>query len=213
MAAVATIPAFERSVILEDIRWETYERLLAENNPGRGKRFTYDNGTLQIMVLSRRHERANRLLASIVEQVSVEWGLDIARGGSLTVKRADLLKGFEPDSSFYIRNASTVLGKEELDFALDPPPDLVIEVDITSDSMNKFPIFGAVGVPEVWRFDGRQVSIHLLRGSRYVDGAKSEALSPLTSDLLTGFLLAGFENEGVNWTLRIREWAQSVTRS
>ena len=213
MATVATLPKAEHLVILEDVSWETYERLLAENNPGRGKRFTYDNGTLQIMVLSYRHENPNRRLASIVEIVAEEWEMDVDQCGSTTIKRPDLYKGFEPDSSFYIRNPSAVQGKEDLDFSVDPPPDLVIEVDITSDSMNKFPIFAAVGVQEVWRYSDRRVTIHLLRGDRYVEASMSEAMAPLTGELLTAFLAAGLEQKRPQWIRGLREWARSATRS
>ncbi len=212
MAAVATLPKAEQLVILEDVSWETYERLLAENNPGRGKRFTYDNGTLQIMVLSFRHENPNRQLAAIVELVAMEWELDIVLGGSVTIKRPDLYKGFEPDSSFYVRNGAAVRGKD-LDFTVDPPPDLAIEIDISSDSMNKFPIFAAVGVQEVWRYRDGRVTIHLLRAGRYVEAAMSEAMAPLTGDLLTAFLAAGLEQKRPQWIRGLREWARSATRS
>jgi Uma2 family endonuclease len=213
MAAVATLPKAEHLVVLEDVSWETYERLLAENNPGRGKRFTYDTGTLQIMVLSFRHESPNRQLAAIVELVAMEWELDIKLTGSVTVKRPDLYKGFEPDSSFYIRNAGAIRGKAELDFAIDPAPDLVIEVDITTDSMNKFPIFAAVGVPEVWRFDGDRVAIHLARGSGYVEAAISEMLAPLSSELLTSFLRTSFEEDRPQWIRQLRKWAREARPS
>ena len=168
---------------------------------------------MQIIVLSARHERPNRLLASIAEEVATEWGLNSISTGSITIKRPDLRKAFEPDSSFYIRRASAVRGKLELDFAIDPPPDLVIEVDITRDSINKFPIFPAIGVVEVWRYDGSVVSVQILRGGRYVDGAVSEMLAPLTGDLLTSFLQAGLDEDRPQWIRRLREWARSVTRS
>jgi Uma2 family endonuclease len=213
MAAVATLPKPEHLVILEDVSWETYERLLAENNPGRGKRFTYDNGTLQIMVLSYRREHPNRKLALIVELVSMEWELDIEATGSITIKRPDLYKGFEPDSCFYIQNAGALRGKSELDFTVDPAPDLVIEVDITTDSMNKFPIFAAVGVPEVWRFDGERVSIHLARESGYVEAAVSQVMKPLTAELLTSFLRTSFEEDRPQWIRRLRKWAREARPS
>ncbi len=213
MPAAATSPRAEQLVLLEDVSWDTYERLLAENDPGRGKRFTYDKGTLQIMVLSRRHERPNRLLASIVEEVTNEWGLNIDPNGSMTIKRPDLYRGFEPDSCFYIRNAAAVHGKVELDFTVDPPPDLVIEVDITRDSLNKFPIFAAVGVPEVWRYDGSRVAVHVLREGGYVEAQVSDMLAPLSGEAITSFLAAGLDEDRPQWIKRLREWARSATRS
>ena len=203
-------------VVLEGVGWDTYDQLLAEIDHSPGMRFSYDDyddGTLQIRVGSFLHERANRLLASIVEMVTMEWELDIALSGSITIKRPDLHKGFEPDSSFYIRNAAAVRGKYEFDFTVDPPPDLVIEVDINSDSMNKFPIFAAVGVREVWRYHDGVVSIHVARQGGYIEAAKSEMLPPLTGELLTSFLKAGLEQDRPLWIRGIREWARSATRS
>ena len=209
MATAATLPKAEQLVVLNDVSWETYERLLAENDSYRGKRFTYDNGRLQIMVISRRHERPNHILEMIVEVVAEEWGLSVDATGAMTIKRGDLRKGFEPDSSFYIKNAAAVRRKEELDFSVDPPPDLVIEVDITSDSVNKFPIFAAVGVPEVWRYDQRRVAIHLLRDGAYSESTISGMLSPLTGELLTSFLQSGLSEERQPWLRRLRSWARA----
>ena len=215
MPAAATLPRAEQLVLLNDVSWDTYERLLAENDPGRGKRFTYDEGTLQIMVLSYRHERPNRLLASIVEMVAEEWGLRLVLAGSMTVKRPDLHKGFEPDSCYYLRNAAAVRGKVDLDFSIDPPPDLVIEVDITRDSLNKFPIFAAVGVPEVWRYDESRVAIHVLREGGYVEAQVSDMLAPLSGEVITSFLAAGLDEDRPQWIRRLREWARAAaaTRS
>ena len=135
-------------MILEGVTWDTYERLITEHGERCGTRFTYDEGVLQIIVVSSRHERPNRTLATLVEVLAEEW-VDIARLGSMTCKRKDLQKGFEPDSCFYIQHADAVSGKEEIDLKVDPPPDLTIEVDITRDSLSRFPIFAAVGTPEV----------------------------------------------------------------
>lgn len=87
----------------------------------------------------------------------MELDVDARRLGSKTFKREDLLKGFEPDSCFYIQHVEAISGKDEVDLNTDPPPDLVIEIDITSPSLPRLPIFAGVGVPEVWRYDGRQV--------------------------------------------------------
>jgi Uma2 family endonuclease len=157
----------ERLVILDSVTWDTYERLIAEHGESGGTRFTYDEGVLQIMVVSSRHEKPNRTLALLVEVLAEEWGIDIERLGSMTCKRKDLQKGFEPESCFYIQHADAVSGKEKIDLKLDPPPDLTIEVDITNDSLNRLPIFAAVGIPEVWRFDGTSLTIFRLEAGRY----------------------------------------------
>src|SRR6185369_5829441 len=106
MATVVSQP--ERLVILDRVTWDTYERLIAEHGESSGARFTYDEGMLQIMVVSSRHEKPNRTLAFLVDVLAEEWSIDIERLGSMTCKREDLQKGFEPDSCFYIQHADAV---------------------------------------------------------------------------------------------------------
>src|SRR5947207_5107011 len=121
-----TVTPPEERVLMHDISWETYERLLAESVNNCGTRFTYDEGTLEIMVVYIGHEDPNRTLAAIAEITASETRRDFLRSGSTTFKRSDLSKGFEPDSSFYFRNAATVRGKRDLHLHSDPPPELVI---------------------------------------------------------------------------------------
>jgi len=205
MATLVTTPLAERLVILPSVSWETYERLLAEHNPGRGIRFTYDRGVLQIMTLSTKHDKPNRILASLAETVAAETLGDVLSLGSVTIKREDLLRGFEPDSCFYFRNLDRVKDLEELDFTVDPPPDLVIEVDITTNSMNKFPVFAAVGIVEVWRFDGEAIRIHRLEGKEYQEVQASVGLPLLTASKITEFLES---RKSVN----LRDWVRSIQR-
>src|SRR5712692_1015770 len=182
MATIAA-PA-QQKVILKGVSWETYQRLLAEHQESSGTHFIYDEGNLEIMVLSARHEQPNRILALLVELLAEEFGIDVCAVGSMTVQREDLRKGFEPDSAFYIAHAAEVEGRE-VDPAVDPPPDLIIEADVTSPSLPRFPIFAAFGVPEVWRYDGSRVAIHRLEGGQYVDAASSSAIPPLTAGMVT----------------------------
>ncbi len=203
----------EQQLILEDVSWDTYGRLLADTGPERRKRLTYDDGTLQIVVPSWRRERPNCLLESIMGALTDEWAMDMTPCGSMTVLRADLRKGFEADSCFYIHNAGLMRRrKDELDFAVDPPPDLVIDVQVTRDSVQRLPIFAAFGVPEVWRYDQDRAAIYVLDGGTYVE-AGSALLAPLTAELLTSFLQAGLEEARPQWLRRLRQWASSVTRS
>lgn len=207
MASAISSP--EQLVILDRVTWDTYERLINEHGERCGTRFTYDEGVLQIMVVSSRHERPNRTLATLVEVVAEEWGVDIARLGSMTFKRKDLQKGFEPDSCFYIQHADAIHGKQQIDIVVDPPPDLSIEVDITRESLNRFPIFAAVGIPEVWRFDGNRVAIFRLESGGYVEAANSLAFPAVTAEILTLFLNESQKLKSTAWLRKVREWARS----
>ena len=196
-------------LVLQGVSWETYESLLADFVDSHAAHFTYDQGVLEIMVLSAQHEKPNRTLAMLVEVVAEEMGIDVERFGSTTFKRADLHKGFEPDSCFYIQNEARVRGKLEIDLLTDPPPDLVIEIDISHPSLNKLPIYAQVGVPEVWRYTGRDLQLFTLRDGQYEDSAHSAAFPLLTRTVITEFLEASLELRSTAWLRRVREWLRS----
>jgi Uma2 family endonuclease len=207
MATVVSSP--ERLVILDNVSWETYERLINEHGERCGTRFTYDEGVLQIMVVSSRHEIPNRTLATLVDVLAEEWSIDIQRLGSMTFKRKDLLKGFEPDSCFYIQHADAVMGSADIKLPVDPPPDLIIEVDITRESLNRFPVFAAVGIPEVWRFDGARVIFYRLESNTYDETPYSLALAALDSDTATDFLAQSQTLKSTVWLRKVREWVRA----
>ena len=195
--------------ILRGVSWATYQQLLDDFKDSHAAHFAYDRGVLEIMVLSTKHERPNRTLALLVEVLAEELNMDVQRLGSTTFTREDLEKGFEPDSCFYIQNEARVRGKEEIDLAIDPPPDLVIEIDITSPSLNKFPIYARIGVPEVWRYDGRQVQMFALANGEYVHLEQSAVFPLLSSVGATQFLQESTRLRSTAWLRQVREWARA----
>ncbi len=202
------LSAAAHKVLLTGVSWVTYERLLAEHQDRTGTRFAYDEGDLEIMVVSTQHENPNRLLDLLVETLAEEFDIDLCPLGSTTFKRVELLKGFEPDSAFYIGRAGAIGGKE-VDPAVDPPPDLTIEVDVSSPSLDRFPIFAAFGVPEVWRYDGSRVAFFRLERGRYVEIEASMALPPLTAAMATRFLEESHNTRSTQWLRRVRQWARN----
>jgi Uma2 family endonuclease len=206
MGAVLHLP--EQKVILKGVSWETYERLLAEHEGESGTRFAYDSGILEILGPSARHEKPNRILASLVEALAEEMALNIESLGSTTLKRPNLLKGFEPDSCFYIQHADAIRDKNKIDLTVDPPPDLVIEIDITSPSLDKFPLYAAIGVSKVWRYDGTHVTMYRLAGKRYVEVTHSVVLPLLTSEHTTRFLEERKQMPSTVWLRAVRAWTR-----
>ncbi len=198
----------EQKVILHDVSWETYERLLADGADSSAPRFTYDRGELEIMSPSPEHEKLNRRIAQLVMAFAEETGVEAEDFGSTTFRREDLERGFEPDSCFYIQNEERVRGKDRIDLAVDPPPDLVIEVDITHPSLNKLSIYALIGVPEVWRYDGQRLTILKLSGDSYVEAANSTALARLTSVVLTDFVDKSKSMRHTAWLKEVREWVR-----
>src|SRR5918995_4406164 len=203
----------EQRVVLHNIGWNTYERLLADHENNSAPRFTYDRGELEIISPSPEHEALNRSIALLVEFLAAELGIDVYDLGSTTFRREDLERGFEPDSCFYIENEERVRGKARIDLAVDPPPDLVIEIDITSPSFSKLPIYAQIGVPEVWRYDGERMTILVLEGSDYVERTESIVLPPVTSNVLTDFVEKSKSMKRTAWLEEVREWSRENSGS
>ena len=198
----------EQRVILHNVSWDTYERLLADLHDCNAPRLTYDRGTLEIMSPSSEHERYNRTVAQIVEELAVEMDIHIDSLGSTTFRREDIDRGFEPDSCFYVQNAQAVRGKKRIDLAVDPPPDLIIEIDITSTSLDKFSIFAEVGVPEVWRFDGTHLTIHELALDKYLERDTSSVFNAIAAVDLNRLLNESETTSRPEWVRKLREWVR-----
>jgi Uma2 family endonuclease len=143
---------------LHGVTWETYRRLRDEPE-NLHLRMTFNNGTLDLMSPSKLHERIACLLAQMIVVWTEEKGIDRQSCGTVTFQREGLARGLEPDQCFYIQNEAVVRGRDELDLERDPPPDLVIEVDITSPSRRRLPLYEALGVPEVWVWRGETLTI------------------------------------------------------
>ena len=182
---VTTAATSSQRVILPNISWQTFETILAEMGDNRATRLAYDHGTLEIMTPLMPHEHNNRLLEHLVFALAEELNLNLKSTGSVTCKRPDLLRGVEPDSSFYIQNEPVMRHKQHLDLTQDPPPDLVIEVDYTSASVDRMPIYLALGILEVWRYDEPVMQIYQLREGVYVpcDVSPTFANLPLTTEI------------------------------
>lgn len=201
----------EQRVVLRNISWDTYESLLESHESSSAPRFTYDQGEMEIVSPSPEHERLNRRIALLVQALTEEIGIESEDLGSTTFRREDLERGFEPDSCFYIQNEERVRGKDRIDLAVDPPPDLVIEIDITSPSMNKLPIYARLGVPEVWRYDGENLEILKLKDDGYTEVSESTALPSLKSSVLTRLVERSKSLRRTVWIREVREAAKGLS--
>jgi len=158
------------------------------------------------------HEECNRTIALLVEVLAEEMHIDVRNFGSTTFRRADLARGFEPDSCFYIQHEADISGQSSIDLTVDPPPDLVIEVDITSDSLDKFPIYAQVGVPEVWRYDGQRLRMYVLTAERYVESETSLVLPLLTGPRLSEALTQSKTMKRTALLRSFRTWIRQQRR-
>lgn len=159
-----TIASVERRATVQNVSWETYLKLRSEDP---STRMTYSNGVLEITTLSRKHEHLSKLIARMIETWTIEREIDMVGGGSATLKSDILEKGLEPDECFYVQSASLVLGREDVDLAIEPPPDLALEVEVTNPLVGKLPIYAAMGVPEVWHWKDEHIQILTLAADTY----------------------------------------------
>jgi Uma2 family endonuclease len=206
----------EQHVLLRNASWETYERLLAEREERRCPRFFYDRGVLEILSPSAEHDMTSRIIATLVELLAEEADTDVENAGSTTFKRQDLSRGFEPDECFYfgdgagrVRRIVAERGNLNLDSG-DPVPDLVVEVDITSPSLEKLPIYSRLGILEVWRYDGERLVVLLLDKTSYVEAPESAVLPGATCAALTRLVTEGLSLDRRVWRRRVREAAQGL---
>jgi Uma2 family endonuclease len=211
----------EHRILLPNASWGTYERLLAEREERRSPRFFYDRGVLEIVSPSAEHDRISRVVAVLVELLAEEADTDVENAGSTTFKREDLSRGFEPDECFYFgskagRVRELVADKGNLDLdSGDPAPDLVVEVDITSPSLDKLPIYSRLGVQEVWRHDGERLVVLGLADDvgggeepRYTEAPESAFLPGASGEALTRLVAEGLRLDRRVWRRRVREWAR-----
>ncbi len=184
---------------MQDVSWETYRQIVEDQMGKRSLRLTYDDGDLEIMVVSYKHENYSFTLGEIVSTISDGLELDFVAAGSTTFRGEKKKKGFEGDGSFYFKNAQVIRGKSEIDLNIDPSPELVIEVDITHGSLSKFSILAAVGVEEIWRFDGEGMKFYRLQGENYEEVTESVCLRGVKSETVTELLFAAEEMKRSEW--------------
>jgi len=191
------------------VSWDDYEELLDSVGESRGLRISYDEGTLQIMSPSTTHEKHVWLIGQLVGMLSLRLRIRVLYYGSSTIRRRKKQKGVEPDACFYVQNALLVGTKDEIDFETDPPPDVVVEIDVHHGSLSKFPIYAALGVPELWRHDGDSMTIYQLRDGQYVASPASQSLPVLTSAVLTEFLARSPKQDQYDILLAFEDWLKT----
>ncbi len=198
----------EQRMLLSSISWETYVSLINDTQSA-GKLLTYDRGDLEIMSPMMPHETAKRLLARMIDRFTEINQIEVQSSSSTTFRRADIQRGFEADESYYVQNAPAIRGKEQIDLTIDPPPDIVIEIEMSRSAINKLALFASMGVPEVWRYNNSRLRIERLDGQNY---AQTD-----TSVSLPGFPLKIAENilsrrASENETQLIREFVRSMSK-
>ncbi len=181
------VPPAENRVLLRDVTWEAYETILSIRGERRSPRLSYYKGLLEFMAPLEEHENSSILIDKFINILTEEKGLELKSLASTTLNRSDLKVGAEPDQCYYIANEGIVRGKK-VDLTGDPPPDLVIEVDITNTNLSKNALYADLGVPEFWRFNGQTLTIYQLQSGKYEEVVSSPTFPKIPKDALYQFL-------------------------
>jgi Uma2 family endonuclease len=208
MEAVAHLPLGAK-LLAEDVTWEEYEQLLSELGASYSVRVFYDRGRMEIVSPKPIHERPIEILHRLIVAISDQLDTDIESLGSTTLKRQMREAGAEPDASFYIQHAAVMHGY--FDLAHNPPPDLVIESDHISSSLDKFDIYARLGVPEIWRVFSQRVSFWLLNKDTYLESEQSHSFPFLSAQILNEYVEQGLMSGERKAAKAFREWIKKQT--
>lgn len=199
-----------QKLLLRDVTWDEFEAIAEELGEHRGMRLAYACGVLEIMMPLPGHEWDKEIISDLIKALLEELDRDFGCLGSTTFKQPTT-HGIEPDQCFYISHERAIRGKERIDLTVDPPPDLALEVDLTSRTHTA--IYAALGVPELWRFAHGQLHIVVLRGSEYVEVPESPTFPGLPLCTVIPEYLAQSKIVGRNAALRaFRQWVRATPR-
>ncbi len=207
---VTIAPLAETRTLLQNISWETFKTMLAEMGDERKSRISYNNGIVEIMTPLMPHENSNRLIEAFVGVLCEELDLEVKSTGSLTLTRDDLEKGGEPDSSYYIQNESIVRDKENINLGIDPPPDLVLEVEYSKPKVDKLSLYAAMGIPEFWRYNGTVLRIYVLSEGQYTEVETSPTFSSVLVKQIPKFIIQAKKDGQMSTIRAFRNWVREL---
>jgi Uma2 family endonuclease len=196
-------------VLLHHLTWQQFEGLLSCLGQSRASRIAYDAGTLEIMTPLPEHEYFKQAISIAIEDIAEILEIDYESYGSTTWRREVSQAGLEPDNCFYFQNEALIRGQLEFNLDRDPPPDLALEIDLTSKSLARFPIYARLGFPEIWCYDQGNLKIYRLQNEQYIEVENSSIFPKLTIQALPQ-LIADYRQQGRR-ALRqaVRTWVQT----
>ncbi|ACK64563.1 protein of unknown function DUF820 [Rippkaea orientalis PCC 8801] len=201
-----TIPPGHK-VLLQDVSWQEFEKILEDLGEHRATKIAYDQGLLEIMTPLSEHEVRKVLVSNLVEALLEELEIEFWCLGSTTFKNELMKQGIEPDNCFYIKNERAIRGKNRLDLAFDPPPDLALEIELTSRPHPH--IYAALGVPELWRFESGNLQINRLQESHYIEVEYSLIFPNFPLKEIIPYYLNQCNTQGRNKTMKaFRQWVR-----
>ncbi len=207
-APVQSTNGAEQRVILYGVSWQTYQNISSALEPHPSVRLTYDQGALEIMTVSFLHEKLKGIIGDIVKTIANEMEIDFVSSGQTTFQIERQAGGFEGDDSFYFTNLDELRQQENIDLALDPPPALVVEVDLTNPSLNKFDLFSRLKIKELWRFHNQELTIYKLIDDDFNERDESLFLPGVTAGKVTELIALQQQLPAYLWQKKVREYAR-----
>ncbi|WP_020473103.1 Uma2 family endonuclease [Zavarzinella formosa] len=201
-----------QTVSISDAAWDDYLTLCGTRDGGRpGIKICFANGRLLVVSPSFRHEKWTSRIGAMIELLAEELGLPYEMARGTTFRQEELRAGLEADECFYFANAPAIAARDEIDLERDPPPDLALEVDLTTDSTVKLDIYARIGVPEVWQFDGEALLLRLLQtDGRYAATDRSPTFPMLNPASLVAFLNSVSHLDQGSMKRQAREWIKTL---
>ncbi|MGC1307228.1 MAG: Uma2 family endonuclease [Phormidesmis sp.] len=197
---------------ISSVNWHQFKDIAEELGAHRTARVAYDNGKLEIMVPLPGHEDDKEILSDLIKALLEELDTEFRALGSTTFEQQSTLKGIEPDQCFYIKHEATIRGKRRLNITTDPPPDLVLEIDTTARTHVE--TYAALGVPELWRFSPKGLSMHVLYAGSYKEVKESPLFPNLPLKEVIPYCLEQSRTLGRNTVMRdFRLWVKKQPKA
>lgn len=197
-------------LLLQNVGWKDFETFHDELTELQSRlRISYSEGYLELMSPLAVHEDDKNIISDLIKIILEEHGIEFRALGSLTLKSNQARKAVEPDECFYIQHEQSVRGKDRIDLEIDPPPDLALEIDITHRS--HFDNYQALGIPELWRFDGKDLHLLILDNDIYHSSQISRQFPKIPVKEIIPDYLAHSKIEGRNKTMQaFRHYIRSL---
>jgi len=203
---VVKLESPQEHMILRNIGWKAFERILDDIGETH-HRVTYQDGNLEFMTISFEQEHFGEWIGTLILFVAIEMHMPLCRGGSTTLKLALERVGLEPDRCYWIKHEKQMRENKEWNALKDPPPDLAVEIDISTSWLDRLDIYAKLKVPEVWRFDGDKLKVLILGANgKYKERAKSLAFPGLEMDGFIRFVKRLGSAEEVSLLQEFTDW-------
>jgi Uma2 family endonuclease len=206
----------DHRVVIRNVNWAFYEQLVDLIPEGVNIHIDYDGKDLEIMARSPLHNGVKKTLGRFVELTAEELEIPCRWLGQTTWKRAEVARGLEANDCYFfdadkLTAVDEAMARRITDVAIDPNPDLAIEIDISPSKVDRPGIYSALGVAEVWRFDGDAEPIFIER--RHDDGsyraAEASGFLAVRPEVVCRWVVVEARRDGSLWARRLRAWVRA----